>query len=78
MGGETVEPDDKNQTYWKDLTPDEKTFLAANIPSSWFRNSTPERLEIVERILKLINDGNRTEAFDLIGETFASEHRQFR
>ena len=73
-----MEPDDKNQTYWKDLTPDEKKFLAANIPSTWFRNSTPERLEIVERILKLINDGNRIDAFALIGETFASEHRQFR
>ncbi|HJP17952.1 MAG TPA: hypothetical protein QF468_04785 [Nitrospinota bacterium] len=78
MRGKTVEPDDKNLTYWKELTPDEKKFLEANIPSTWFRNSTPERLEIVEQILKLINDGNRTEAFDLIGVTFASEHRQFR
>lgn len=72
-----MKPKDENLTYWKELTEEEKKFLAANIPSTWFRNSTPERLEIVERILKLINDGKRIEAYDLIAQTFASEHRQF-
>ena len=66
---------ESNDKYWKDLTPKEITFLKANVPSSWFRDSTPERLEIVERILKLFNDGKLLEAHGLITETYADGPR---
>tara|TARA_B100000315_G_C14558239_1_gene579254 strand:- start:1243 stop:1449 length:207 start_codon:yes stop_codon:yes gene_type:complete len=52
MVAETVKPNDKASIYWDDLTPEEKKFLTA------FRNSTSERQEIAERILKLFNDEN--------------------
>ncbi len=61
---------ESNDKYWRELTQKEKTFLAANIPSSWFRDSPPERLEIVEQILKLFNDGKNNEAHALIAETY--------
>jgi|TARA_B100000959_G_scaffold217618_1_gene229566 hypothetical protein len=66
-------PDDKGLNL-ENLSPEEKKFLTANIPSSSFENCPPERLEIIKRILNLFNDGKQEQAelqlaeFSLLGD----------
>tara|TARA_B100001964_G_scaffold235658_1_gene296130 strand:+ start:242 stop:433 length:192 start_codon:yes stop_codon:yes gene_type:complete len=57
----------KKNKYWDDLTPEEKDFLKA------YRNSPPERQEIVKRILELFHHGKDQEAFVLLADTFAND-----
>ena len=67
-----TKPDDKGLNL-ENLSPEEKKFLTANIPSSSFENCPPERLEIIKRILNLFNDGKQEQAelqlaeFSLLG-----------
>ena len=60
-------PSKDKSSPWDNLTPKEKEFLTA------FRNSTPERQEIAERILKLFYDGKDQEAHTLLADTFARD-----
>ena len=68
-----TKPDDKGFNL-ENLSPEEKKFLTANIPSSSFENCPPERLEIIKRILNLFNDGKQEQAelqlaeFSLLGD----------
>ena len=58
---------DKDPIYWNNLTPQEKEFLTA------FRNSTPERQKIAERVLKLFHHGKDQEVHTLLAGTFAKD-----
>ena len=65
----TKPPGDKGLS-WENLSPEEKKFLTANVPSSSFKNCPPERLELVKRILNLFNDGKLEQAEPQLSEIF--------
>lgn len=66
-----TESDDR-KLNWEDLSPEEKKFLTDNnVQASLFMNCPPERLESVERILKLFNDGKLDHAILQLAEIFS-------